>query len=144
MIDIRSNKTTPLTVSDDQEDELLSITPIKGGTKAIVGSGLGILTIWNRKMGWSDCKGFAILQSAVSNCSGVDRIPGHPQSVDAIVALTPDIVATGSEDGMIRVMQIQPHKFRASPLADLHARLLNRASRRHRNTRGISDRADGA
>jgi hypothetical protein len=44
----------------------------------------------------------------------VDRIPGHPESVDALVALTPDVIASGSEDGMIRVMQILPNKFRAS------------------------------
>ena len=31
-----------------------------------------------------------------------------------MVALTPDIVATGSEDGMIRVIQVLPHKFRTS------------------------------
>lgn len=55
MIDIRSNKSTPLTVSEDQEDELLSIVPIKGGQKAIVGSGLGILSVWNRQLGWADC-----------------------------------------------------------------------------------------
>ncbi|KAK8844682.1 hypothetical protein IAR55_006531 [Kwoniella newhampshirensis] len=96
VIDIRSNKPTPLSVSDDQEDELLSIVPIKGGSKAVVGSGLGILSIWNRKQGWGDC---------------VDRIPGHPASIDAIAPLTDDIIATGSEDGMIRVMQVLPHKF---------------------------------
>ncbi|WVQ94264.1 hypothetical protein IAU59_001343 [Kwoniella sp. CBS 9459] len=94
--DIRSNKPQPLSVSDDQEDELLSIAQIKGGTKAVVGSGLGVLSIWSRKQGWGDC---------------VDRIPGHPASVDAIVALTPDCIATGSEDGMIRVLQVLPHKF---------------------------------
>lgn len=43
---------------------------------------------------------------------GVDRIPGHPASVDALVALTDDVIATGSEDGIIRVMQILPNKFR--------------------------------
>ena len=43
---------------------------------------------------------------------GVDRIPGHPASIDALVSLTPDVIASGSEDGMIRVMQIQPTKFR--------------------------------
>lgn len=42
---------------------------------------------------------------------GVDRIPGHPASIDALAALSPDIVATGSEDGMIRVIQVLPHKF---------------------------------
>lgn len=56
MIDIRSNKTTPLSVSDDQEDELLSIVPIKGGTKSVVGSTLGVLSIWNRAKGWQDCE----------------------------------------------------------------------------------------
>ncbi|ORX34958.1 WD40-repeat-containing domain protein [Kockovaella imperatae] len=96
VIDIRSNKATPLQVSDDQEDELLSVVAIKGDSKAIVGSTTGILTIWDRSRGWGDC---------------VDRIPGHPDSVDAMVALTPDIVATGSEDGMIRVIQVLPHKF---------------------------------
>ncbi|TXT05048.1 hypothetical protein VHUM_03868 [Vanrija humicola] len=95
-IDIRSSKAEPLTVSEDQEDELLSIAPIKGGSKVVVGTGLGILTVWNRKLGWGDC---------------VDRIPGHPASVDAIVALTDDCIATGSEDGLVRVMQIQPNKF---------------------------------
>ena len=43
-------------VSDDQEDELLSIVPIKGETKAVVGSTTGILTIWDRAKGWGDCK----------------------------------------------------------------------------------------
>ena len=46
----------------------------------------------------------------------MDRIPGHPASVDAIVALTDDIVATGSEDGMVRVMQILPNKFCKFPI----------------------------
>ena len=101
VIDVRSNKATPLSVSDDQEDELLSIVQIKGGNKSVVGSTLGILSIWNRAKGWQD---------------GVDRIPGHPASVDALVALSPDIIATGSEDGMIRVMQILPHKVRKHEL----------------------------
>jgi hypothetical protein len=32
--------------------------------------------------------------------------------VETLVALTPDVIATGSEDGIIRVMQIQPNKLR--------------------------------
>jgi hypothetical protein len=39
----------------------------------------------------------------------------HPASIDAVVSLTPDVIATGSEDGMIRVMQILPTKFCTSP-----------------------------
>ncbi|GHJ90214.1 hypothetical protein NliqN6_6616 [Naganishia liquefaciens] len=96
VIDVRSNSTTPLAVSDDQEDELLSIVSIKGGTKHVVGTQLGVLSVFERQKGWQD---------------SVDRIMGHPASVEAIVALTPDIVATGSEDGMIRVMQVHPNKF---------------------------------
>jgi hypothetical protein len=56
VVDIRSNKTAPMTVSEDQEDELLSIVQMKGGTKAVVGSTLGILSVWNRKSGWGDCE----------------------------------------------------------------------------------------
>ncbi|RSH89490.1 WD repeat-containing protein jip5 [Saitozyma podzolica] len=89
-IDIRSSKASPLAVSDDQEDELLSITAIKGGTRCVVGSGLGILSVWDRKKGWGDW---------------------HPASIDAVLALTDDVIASGSEDGMIRVMQILPNKF---------------------------------
>lgn len=101
-IDVRSSKAEPAHQSADQEDELLSITPVKGGDKFVVGTGMGVLSVWNRKLGWDDC---------------VDRMMGHPASVDAVVALTDDIVATGSEDGMVRVIQIQPNTFReSSPL----------------------------
>lgn len=97
VIDIRSKKKEPLHMSDDQEDELLSICQIKGGQRFVVGSGLGTVSVWDRRMGFGD---------------SVDRIVGHPASVDAVVALTDDIIATGSEDGMVRVIQIQPNSFR--------------------------------
>jgi hypothetical protein len=45
-----------MTVSEDQEDELLSIVQMKGGQKAVVGTSLGILSVWNRKSGWADCE----------------------------------------------------------------------------------------
>lgn len=41
----------------------------------------------------------------------VDRIPGHPASVDAICALDADTVLTGSSDGLVRVVQVLPHKL---------------------------------
>lgn len=63
MIDIRSNKVAPMTVSEDQEDELLSIVQMKGGSKAVVGTSLGILSVWNRKSGWGDCKSPVTLSS---------------------------------------------------------------------------------
>ncbi|KLT39420.1 WD40 repeat-like protein [Cutaneotrichosporon oleaginosum] len=95
-IDIRRNKAEPAHLSADQEDELLSVCPIKGGEKFVVGTGLGVLSVWDRSKGWED---------------GVDRMLGHPASVDAVVALSEDIVATGSEDGMVRVIQVQPNSF---------------------------------
>ncbi|KAJ2992569.1 hypothetical protein NUW54_g7904 [Trametes sanguinea] len=62
VMDVRSKKMEPIAQSEDQEDELLSILAIKGGQKIVVGTQLGILSIFNRKSGWGDC---------------VDRIPGY-------------------------------------------------------------------
>lgn len=36
---------------------------------------------------------------------------GHPLSVDAIVKLDEDTIVTGSSDGIIRVLSIQPHNL---------------------------------
>jgi len=96
VIDVRSKKTEPFAQSEDQEDELLSVVAIKGGTKLAVGTQLGILSIFDRKKGYGD---------------SVDRIPGHPTSIDALLSITPDVIATGSSDGMIRFMQLHPTKF---------------------------------
>lgn len=71
---------------------------------------------------------------------GVDRIPGHPASIDAVVALTSDVIASGSEDGMVRVMQILPNKFREWLYVSMDD-LLNTISRSHCNARGLPDRA---
>lgn len=79
MIDVRANSTTPFAVSDDQEDELLSIVSIKGyrlsrlsysndadpasrGSKHVVGTQLGVLSVFERAKGWQD---------------SVDRIMGY-------------------------------------------------------------------
>ena len=62
VIDVRSKKPGPLAQSEDQEDELLSIAPIRNGEKTVVGTQQGILSIFNRSSGWGDC---------------VDRVPGY-------------------------------------------------------------------
>lgn len=85
VMDVRSRKQEPIAHSEDQEDELLSIVAIKGcvqycitfrlsfsfmsdmfgscrGTKAVAGTQLGVLSIFNRNKGWGDC---------------VDRVPGY-------------------------------------------------------------------
>lgn len=95
VIDVHGGKKS-FEVSEDQEDELLSIAPIKGGKKLVVGTQLGILSLWAPSRGMLD---------------HVDRFPGHPSSVDAICPLDDDTVLTGSSDGLIRVVQLFPHQL---------------------------------
>lgn len=83
-------------VSEDQEDELLSISPVRHGTKLVVGTQLGMLSLWAPSRGLLD---------------HIDRIPGHPASVDCLLPLDESTVLAGSSDGLIRVVQILPHKF---------------------------------
>ncbi|OSX57398.1 hypothetical protein POSPLADRAFT_1185890 [Postia placenta MAD-698-R-SB12] len=102
VIDVRAKKTEPLAQSEDQEDELLSIVPIKGGQKFAVGTQLGILSIFNRRNGWGDC---------------VDRIPGHPHSIDTLCNIpssypsSHSTILTGSSDGILRAVQLFPTKL---------------------------------
>ncbi|KIK99547.1 hypothetical protein PAXRUDRAFT_822622 [Paxillus rubicundulus Ve08.2h10] len=101
-IDVRGKKLEPLAQSEDQEDELLSIVAIRNGSKVVVGTQLGILSIFNRSQGWGDC---------------VDRVPGHPQSIDALCAIpssypsSHSTVLTGSSDGLVRAVQLFPTKL---------------------------------
>ncbi|KAF8153232.1 WD40-repeat-containing domain protein [Crassisporium funariophilum] len=104
VMDVRSKKSEPISQSEDQEDELLSIVSIKGASKVVVGTQLGILSVFNRTSGWGDC---------------VDRVPGHPLSVDALCSLPSDLpnvdststILTGSSDGYVRAVQILPTKL---------------------------------
>jgi len=63
---------------------------------------MGILSIFNRKSGWGDC---------------VDRVPGHPHSIDTLCALpssypsSHSTILTGSSDGIIRVVQLLPTRL---------------------------------
>ncbi|KXJ14351.1 WD repeat-containing protein 55 [Exaiptasia diaphana] len=81
--------------SDNMETELLSVTLVKGGRKVICGTGEGALNIftWGE---WGDIS---------------DRFPGHPQSVDACVAISDNVVCTGSMDGIIRAIHILPNRL---------------------------------
>jgi len=73
----------------------------------VVGTQLGVLSIFDRRRGWADT---------------VDRLPGHPQSIDSLCSLTTsssspllkhsaDVIATGSSDGLVRLVQIHPNKL---------------------------------
>ena len=85
----------PYRLSDDQEDELLSLKIIKNGKKVVCGTQEGVLSIfsWGR---WGDCS---------------DRFPGHPSSIDALLKVDEDTLLTASSDGLIRVVQIHPDKL---------------------------------
>eukprot|EP00299_Pterocystis_sp_00344_P013893 c6851_g1_i1.p1 GENE.c6851_g1_i1~~c6851_g1_i1.p1 ORF type:complete len:364 (-),score=74.01 c6851_g1_i1:22-1113(-) len=82
-------------MSDNIDDELLSIALVKGGQKVVCGSQGGVLNIFSYG-DWGDVS---------------DRMPGHPQSVDSIVALSDDVICTGSSDGIVRVVNIHPNKL---------------------------------
>jgi WD repeat-containing protein 55 len=81
--------------SDDQEDELLSVQIIKNGRKVVCGTQNGVLLLWSWGT-WGDCS---------------DRFPGHPHSIDTVVKIDEEALLTGSSDGLIRVVSIQPDKF---------------------------------
>lgn len=95
-IDLRMTGPTAFEVSEDQEDELLCVTALKNSSKLVVGTQMGILSLWAPRRGLLD---------------HVDRVPGHPASVDTLCMLDQDTVLTGSSDGLVRVVQILPSKL---------------------------------
>ena len=78
------------------------LTNVARGQKLVVGTQMGILSIFNRKSGYGDC---------------VDRIPGHPHSIDALCTIpshypnAQSTILTGSSDGLLRAVQILPTKL---------------------------------
>jgi WD repeat-containing protein 55 len=90
--DLRKQKNTNR--SDDQEAELQCVQVMKGGKKVICGTQDGVILYfsWDR---WGDCS---------------DRFPGHPETVDCFLKLDESTVLTGSSDGLIRVVALQPNK----------------------------------
>ena len=90
--DLRKQKNTNR--SDDQEAELQCVQVMKGGKKVICGTQDGVILYfsWDK---WGDCS---------------DRFPGHPETVDCFMKLDESTVLTGSSDGLIRVVALQPNK----------------------------------
>lgn len=80
--------------SDQLEEELLSLAIIKQGKKVVCGGGTGTLNIyaWNE---WADVS---------------DRLPTASESIESICPVTEDLVCIGGDDGVIRCLQIQPHR----------------------------------
>ncbi|KAJ1916295.1 hypothetical protein H4219_003863 [Mycoemilia scoparia] len=91
--DVRKSK--PFDVSDNQDDELLSVALMMNGKKVITGTQGGVLGIFSYGM-FGDV---------------TDRFPGHPQSIDTICKLSEDMMVTGSSDGILRIIRIFPNKL---------------------------------
>ncbi|KAJ2009493.1 WD domain repeat-containing protein 55 [Coemansia thaxteri] len=91
--DVRKSKA--FHVSENQDDELLSVALMRGGKKVVVGETDGVLGIFT--YGQFD--------------DVTDRFPGHPQSIDSICKLTEELCVTGSSDGLLRIVQLFPHKL---------------------------------
>jgi hypothetical protein len=68
---------------------------MKNGRKVVCGTTEGVLSIFSYGT-WGDIS---------------DRYPGHPSSIDAILKVDEDTILTGSSDGLIRVVSIQPNQF---------------------------------
>ncbi|BFZ63040.1 hypothetical protein YB2330_004152 [Saitoella coloradoensis] len=85
--------------SEDQEDDLTSCALVKNGRKLVVGQAEGVCTLFN------------VMKDNSQWGDHVDRIPGHPGSIDAMIAIDQDRVVTGCSDGIVRILNIQPNKF---------------------------------
>eukprot|EP00615_Pteridomonas_danica_P006641 CAMPEP_0114371084 /NCGR_PEP_ID=MMETSP0101-20121206/33024_1 /TAXON_ID=38822 ORGANISM="Pteridomonas danica, Strain PT" /NCGR_SAMPLE_ID=MMETSP0101 /ASSEMBLY_ACC=CAM_ASM_000211 /LENGTH=415 /DNA_ID=CAMNT_0001522995 /DNA_START=13 /DNA_END=1260 /DNA_ORIENTATION=- len=81
--------------SDELEEDILSVQIIKRGRKVVCGTNEGTILIFS----WGYWSG------------GSDSFPGHPESVGAILKLNEETILTGSSDGFIRVVGIQPSKL---------------------------------
>lgn len=77
----------------DPDDELLSVSSIKHDSRIVCGSQTGNLHIFTH--------------GKFEEPS--DRISGCPSSVDALIKFDEDTVISGSEDGLIRLINVQPH-----------------------------------
>lgn len=81
--------------SESLDDELLSLAFVKNGNTLLAGTLSGSLQLFSSdNWGWP-----------------VNSFKGHPESIDAMVAVNEDIIITGSSDGLIRVCNIHPHEL---------------------------------
>ena len=93
VLDIR--KPDLIARSDNMESDILCLDVVKEGRKVVCGFQDGVLGLFS----WGDWGDMS------------DRFVGHPASIDTLVALTDEIVLTGSADGLVRAMSILPNKF---------------------------------
>lgn len=87
--DIRTDKTM---VTEELDDELLSMTVL--GENVIAGSQSGALYMWQWNV-WDTAKKWI----------------GHPSSVDSICNIDENAICTGASDGLLRLISISPQNF---------------------------------
>ena len=76
-------------------DELLSCCVVKNGNYICAGTQEGFVNIYEWDAEDEIC----------------DRITGHPESVDGMILIDESTILTGSEDGVLRIIQIMPNLF---------------------------------
>lgn len=91
--------------SRKSEDEMLSLALIKGGNAVVSGTQEGVLLVWK----WGRWNTQAPDWDEVLDAP--ERFRGHPQSIDALLAVDDDTIITGSSDGLIRLLTIKPNKL---------------------------------
>ncbi|KAI9475541.1 MAG: carbonic anhydrase [Benjaminiella poitrasii] len=84
--------TDKIKITTDLDDELLSMTVIDNGNKVIAGSQSGALYSWEWN-GWEDSR---------------RKWLGHPSSVDAMCKLDDQVICTGGNDGLLRMITVLP------------------------------------
>lgn len=76
-------------------DELLSCCVIKNGNCVCAGTQEGNVNVYK----WDE------------EDQLMDRITGHPESIDGMLKVDEDTICTGSEDGILRIVQVMPNQF---------------------------------
>jgi len=91
--DLRTRR--PDLQSEVYDSELNCLAAVRSGSKLVVGSGAGQLYMFNKD------------QYGLHS----DQFPGHPDGVNAMVAITDNVLITGCEDGNLRAVHLFPHRF---------------------------------
>jgi len=81
--------------SEVYDGEMTCLGSVKSGSKLVAGSSSGTLYMFN----W-DQFGYHS-----------DQFPGHPDSINAMIPITENVVITACEDGLIRALHLYPHRF---------------------------------
>ncbi len=117
-IDPRQRKVLQIS-EGDPDDELLCVAVVKGGHKVVAGSTTGVIDVFTWK-DICDCSdrwpgAFGDLEDGEEQRTQHAHMhaqhTGHLDQVDAVVAFDDDTIITGCNDGMIRVLALQPNRF---------------------------------